>query len=83
MVTPEQALVVMSVMLLVATLVIGLPWLTLHYIVQWRKAGSLRIEDERMLEDVWRAVRTMERRVESLETMLASQAPGSRRSQEG
>jgi phage shock protein B len=83
MVTPEQAMVVTSVMLLVASIIVGLPWLTLHYIVQWRKAGSLRIEDERMLEDVWRAVRTMERRIESLETALVTQTPGSRRSREG
>jgi phage shock protein B len=63
--------------------VIALPWMILHYIVQWRKAGSLKVDDERMLEDVWRAARAMERRIEALEAILESQASGWRRPQEG
>jgi phage shock protein B len=66
----------------VLVLLIGLPWLILHYIVQWRKAGSLKVEDERMLEDVWRAAHTMERRIEALEAILEAQAPGWRRPRE-
>jgi phage shock protein B len=64
-------------------LLIGLPWLILHYIVQWRKAGTLKVEDEKMLEDVWRAARQMERRIEALEAILEAQAPGWRRGREG
>jgi phage shock protein B len=67
----------------VLSIFIGLPWLTLHYIVQWRKAGSLKAEDEHMLEDVWRATRVMERRIETLEAILEAQAPGWRRGREG
>lgn len=63
--------------------VIGLPWLILHYIVAWRRAGSLKAEDEHMLEDVWKAARTMERRIEALEAILEAQAPGWRRPREG
>lgn len=62
---------------------IGLPWLILHYIVQWRKAGTLKVEDEKMLEDVWRAARQMERRIETLEAILEAQSPGWRRGREG
>jgi phage shock protein B len=70
---------------LVITLIflIGLPWLVLHYILQWRKAGALKVEDERMLEDVWRAARQMERRIEALEAILEAQSPGWRRGREG
>lgn len=74
----------MTVGLLAAVMfLIGLPWLVLHYIVQWRKAGSLKVEDEKMLEDVWRAARQMERRIEALEAILEAQAPGWKRGREG
>ena len=58
------------------TLFIGLPWLLLHYITQWRKTGALSPEDEHMLEDVWRAAKKMERRIEALEAILDADAPG-------
>jgi phage shock protein B len=60
-------------------LFVALPWMVLHYIIQWRKTGSLKVDDERMLEDVWRAARAMERRIEALEGILEAQAPGWRR----
>lgn len=81
----EEGIIVMALAGMVMTLVvfIGLPWLILHFIVQWRKASSLKVDDEHMLEDVWRATRTMERRIEALEAILESQAPGWRRGREG
>lgn len=66
----------------VLVLLIGLPWLILHHVVAWRRAGSLKAEDEHMLEDLWRAARTMERRMEAIEAILEAQAPGWRRPRE-
>jgi phage shock protein B len=84
---PEEslavALIAISGIAAGLAVVVGLPWLVLHYIVQWRKAGSLKVEDEKMLEDVWRAARQMERRIEALEAILEAQAPGWRRGREG
>ncbi len=80
---PEFVLIPIFGMLTAVALLVGLPWLILHYIVQWRKAGSLKVEDEKMLEDVWRAARQMERRIETLEAILEAQAPGWRRGREG
>lgn len=58
---------------------VGLPWLVLHYVTQWRKAGSLSPDDEHMLEDVWRSAKRMERRIEALEAILDAETPGWRR----
>jgi phage shock protein B len=63
----------------VLTLFIGLPWLVLHYVTQWRKAGGLKPDDEHMLEDVWKSAKRMERRIEALEAILDSDAPGWRK----
>ncbi len=66
----------------VLTLFIGLPWLVLHYVTQWRKAGSLTPDDEHMLEDVWRSAKRMERRIEALEAILDAETPGWRKARE-
>ena len=56
-----------------------LPTIIFHYITQWRKAGGLGADQERMLEDLWRSARTMERRIKTLEQILDAEAPGWRK----
>ena len=53
-----------------AILFLGLPALVFHYITIWREKGKLRPNDEKMLEDLWRSAKSMERRIEALETLL-------------
>lgn len=55
----------------VAILFLGLPALVFHYITIWREKGKLRPNDEKMLEDLWRLAKSMERRIEALETLLS------------
>jgi phage shock protein B len=54
----------------IISIFVVLPWLFLHYFAKARKAGGLSDEDERMLEDLWRSARTMERRIETLERLI-------------
>ena len=42
----------------------------LHYISKARSSRNLTEDDERMLEDLWRSARTMERRIETLERLI-------------
>jgi phage shock protein B len=63
----------------VAILFIGLPWLILHYVTQWRKVGQLTPDDEHMIEDVWKSAKRMERRIDALEAILDVEAPGWRK----
>ncbi len=51
-----------------------LPWIILHYIAKSRASRNLSDEDERMLEDLWRSARTMERRIETLERLIEPDA---------
>ena len=51
-------------------LFVVLPWMILHYISKSRSARNLTEEDERMLEDLWRSARVMERRIETLEKLV-------------
>lgn len=62
----------------VVALFIILPWMILHYISKNRSAGRLTEDDERMLEDLWRSARTMERRIETLERLIEPDAQPTR-----
>ena len=56
--------------IIVGILFVALPGMILHYVTEWRKLKSLRPDDERMLEDLWRSAKRMERRIEALETLI-------------
>lgn len=58
----------------VGIIFIGLPWIILHYISKNRSNRNLTEDDERMLEDLWRSARTMERRIETLERLIEPDA---------
>ena len=69
----------MEALIAVLAIFIGLPWLFLHYMTKNRSSGRLDGNGERMLEDLWKSARGMERRVETLERLLEDDAPvGSR-----
>lgn len=58
-------------------LVIVMPvWLVAHYATRWRAARRLSGEDEKALGELWQSARRMETRIEALEKILDSEAPG-------
>ena len=46
------------------------PGMVFHYITLWRKQKTLLPDDERMLEDLWRSAKAMERRIETMEDLI-------------
>ena len=62
----------------VVSLFVVLPWMILHYISKSRSSKNLTEDDERMIEDLWRSARTMERRIETLERLIEPDAQPSR-----
>ena len=59
----------------IISLFIVLPAMLFHYITLWRRQKTLMPDDERMLEDLWRSARNMERRIEALEALLEAGEP--------
>ncbi len=51
-------------------------WLVLHYLAKTRAAKTLSKADEETLAELWALSEKMERRIESLETILDREAPG-------
>lgn len=58
----------------IVSLFVILPWMILHYISKARSNRNLSEDDERMLEDLWRSARTMERRIDTLERLVEPDA---------
>lgn len=59
----------------IISIFVVLPWLFLHYFAKARSSGRLSDDEERMLEDLWRSARTMERRIETLERLIEIEPP--------
>jgi phage shock protein B len=51
-------------------------WLICHYTTQLRNARRLSGDDEKTLGELWQSARRMEGRIETLERVLDSEAPG-------
>lgn len=62
----------------IISIFVVLPWLFLHYFAKARSSRNLTEDDERMLEDLWRSARTMERRIETLERLVEPDSAPSR-----
>lgn len=74
----DESAIVLIVIITTMSLFIVLPGMILHYVTMWRRQKTLQPDDERMLEDLWRSAKQMERRIESLESLLEkseAQAP--------
>ncbi len=61
--------------IIVPIVVIGLPWLILHYVTKWKTAPTLTNDDERMLGDMHDLARRLEDRLETVERLVASDNP--------
>jgi phage shock protein B len=60
---------------IVGMLFIGLPWIIFHYVTQWKKAGSISVEDENLLDELYETARRLEARVETVERIVAADHP--------
>ncbi len=56
-------------------------WIVFHYVTRWRTAKALTAEDERLLGELWESAERMEGRIQALERILDTEAPGWRSKQ--
>ena len=61
--------------MIVGMLFIGLPWLILHYVSQWKKGANLTREDENLLDELYDLARRLEDRVETVERIMTADNP--------
>ncbi|MEQ1496230.1 MAG: envelope stress response membrane protein PspB [Novosphingobium sp.] len=68
-------------LIIVPVIVIGLPWLILHYITKWKTAPTLTNDDETLLDDLYQLARRLEDRVDTVERLVAADNPDFRQHQ--
>ena len=61
--------------MVVGILFLGLPWLVFHYITQWKRNGSLSVEDEKLLDELHDTARRLEERLRTIERIIAADSP--------
>ena len=64
-----------SEIIVIPAIVIGLPWLILHYVTRWKTAATLTTDDERTLGDVHELARRLEDRLDTVERLVACGVP--------
>jgi phage shock protein B len=55
--------------------VVGLPWLILHYVTKWKQAKTLTGEDENLLDEMHFTARQLEDRLLTIERIIAADNP--------
>jgi phage shock protein B len=56
-------------------LFIGMPWILLHYITQWKKQTGISNADENLLEELYETARRLDDRLNSIERIVAAETP--------
>lgn len=55
--------------------VVGLPWLILHYITKWKTAATITGDDEVLLEELYSLAKRLDDRMDTVERLVASDNP--------
>jgi len=58
---------------------IGLPWLILHYVTKWKTAATITQEDEVLLEELYQLAKRLDERMDTVERLVATDNPDFKR----
>ena len=59
----------------VPMILIGLPWLILHYVTKWKTAATITTDDEVLLDELYQLARRLDERMDTVERLVASDSP--------
>ena len=65
----------MEDMFIIPVVVIGLPWLILHYITKWKTSATITTDDEVLLDELYQLARRLDERMDTVERLVASDHP--------
>ncbi len=61
--------------IMIMGIVIGLPWLILHYVTKWKTSATITTDDEALLEDLYNLAKRLDERMDTVERLVASDNP--------
>lgn len=62
-------------LIIIPMVVIGLPWLIMHYITKWKTAATITTDDEVLLDELYQLARRLDERMDTVERLVASDNP--------
>lgn len=65
----------MEEVIIIPMIVIGLPWLILHYITRWKTSATITTDDEVLLEELYNLAKRLDERMDTVERLVASDNP--------
>lgn len=65
----------LDAIIIVPTVVIGLPWLIMHYVTKWKTAATITTDDEDLLGDLYQLAKRLDERMDTVERLVASDNP--------
>lgn len=61
--------------IVIPTVLIGLPWLILHYVTKWKAAATITTDDEALLDDLYQLAKRLDDRMDTVERLVAADHP--------
>jgi phage shock protein B len=61
--------------LAIVTLLLGLPWLVMHYVTRWKTAATISGSDEKLLDELHDMARRLDDRLCSIERIMTAENP--------
>ena len=71
-----EVLQILEAPLIIFLAVVAPLWIIAHYITRWKSVKTLSSDEETMLSDLWESAAKMENRLNTLEQILDTEAPG-------
>ena len=60
---------------IIPAVVLGLPWLILHYVTKWKTAATITTDDEVLLEELYNLAKRLDERMDTVERLVATDDP--------
>jgi phage shock protein B len=60
------------IMIGILGVVLGLPWIIMHYITKWKTAATITVDDEHLLEELYNLAKRLDERMDTVERLVAS-----------
>lgn len=64
-----------EVVIVVGFVLIGLPWLVLHYMTKWKTAATLTNDDESLLDELFQLAKRLDDRMDTVERLVSADNP--------
>jgi phage shock protein B len=60
---------------IVPAVVLGLPWIIMHYVTKWKTAATITTDDEVLLEELYQLAKRLDERMDTVERLVSADNP--------